>query len=97
LDEKANPLEILYHSIISKSKYEQAVQGLFTTGTSKNRRSFSVGGLPSLKLRQIKTEKVSSKRGLKSIHHHSSRSGKSTVYQLFWVDCPFNHAAQMVT
>jgi hypothetical protein len=34
LDEKANPPEILYHSIISKSKYEQAVQGLFTTGTS---------------------------------------------------------------
>jgi hypothetical protein len=27
--------EILSHSLISKSKYEQAVQGLFTTGTSE--------------------------------------------------------------
>jgi hypothetical protein len=79
--------ELLSHSLISKSKYEQAVQGLFTTGTSED---CLLTGWP-------KKEKVSSKRGLKSIHHHSSRSGKSAVYQLFRVDCPFNHAAQMVT
>lgn len=36
--------EILYHSIISKSKYEQAVQGLFTIGTSITLRSLGVGG-----------------------------------------------------
>jgi len=61
--------KILYHSLISKSKYEQAVQGLFTTGTSE----------VCLLMGWPKKEKVSSKRGLKSIHHHSSRSGNSTV------------------